>query len=231
MIKRPRLTKLLDDSEARIILLCAPAGYGKTTLAREWVETRSEAVAWYSGGAEMRDVAALAEALASSLRQLRLPEELSRRVRGLASLRQDPEAMGRVLAAAMRDEAHGLLVIDDYHNARSSPESELLIATLVAHSRLRLLLTSRSRPSWLTSRMAIYGEALVVGRPELAFTDEEARLVLTSQTSHSDPALLSQSQGWPAVIGLAALRGELQADLSRSLLPADLYQYFAEDIY
>ncbi len=179
----------------------------------------------------MRDVAALAEALASSLRQLRLPEELSRRVRGLASLRQDPEAMGRVLAAAMRDEAHGLLVIDDYHNARSSPESELLIATLVAHSRLRLLLTSRSRPSWLTSRMAIYGEALVVGRPELAFTDEEARLVLTSQTSHSDPALLSQSQGWPAVIGLAALRGELQADLSRSLLPADLYQYFAEDIY
>ena len=35
IIKRPRLTKLLDESEARIILLCAPAGYGKTTLARE----------------------------------------------------------------------------------------------------------------------------------------------------------------------------------------------------
>ena len=59
IIKRPRLTKLLDESEARIILLCAPAGYGKTTLAREWVETRSEPVAWYGGGMEMRDVAAL----------------------------------------------------------------------------------------------------------------------------------------------------------------------------
>ncbi len=53
IIKRPRLTKLLDDSTARIILLCAPAGYGKTTLAREWVATRSEQVAWYSGGLEM----------------------------------------------------------------------------------------------------------------------------------------------------------------------------------
>ena len=42
IIKRPRLTKLLDESEARIMLLCAPAGYGKTTLAREWVETRAE---------------------------------------------------------------------------------------------------------------------------------------------------------------------------------------------
>src|SRR5437773_8578168 len=90
IIKRPRLTRLLDESEARIILLCAPAGYGKTTLAREWVETRSEPVAWYGGGSEMRDVAALAETLARSLRQLELPEELSKRVRGLASLHQDP---------------------------------------------------------------------------------------------------------------------------------------------
>ena len=47
IIKRPRLTKMLDETEARIILLCAPAGYGKTTLAREWVATRSEPVHWY----------------------------------------------------------------------------------------------------------------------------------------------------------------------------------------
>src|SRR5947208_12038543 len=40
IIKRPRLTKLLDEAEARIILLVAPAGYGKTTLAREWLRRR-----------------------------------------------------------------------------------------------------------------------------------------------------------------------------------------------
>jgi LuxR family maltose regulon positive regulatory protein len=56
IIKRPRLTKLLDESEARIILLCAPAGYGKTTLAREWVETRSEAVAWYGARDARSDI-------------------------------------------------------------------------------------------------------------------------------------------------------------------------------
>ena len=37
IIERPRLTKLLDDSNAQVILLVAPAGYGKTTLARQWV--------------------------------------------------------------------------------------------------------------------------------------------------------------------------------------------------
>ena len=75
IIKRPRLTKLLDESEARIILLCAPAGYGKTTLAREWVETRSEPVAWYRGGIEMLDAAAVALALIEVLRDVGLSDD------------------------------------------------------------------------------------------------------------------------------------------------------------
>ena len=60
IIKRPRLTKLLDESEARIILLCAPAGYGKTTLAREWVT--GDAL-WYAVRPTDCDVAAFAAGL------------------------------------------------------------------------------------------------------------------------------------------------------------------------
>ncbi len=43
IIDRPRLTRRLDACGARIILLIAPAGYGKTTLAREWLRTRPHA--------------------------------------------------------------------------------------------------------------------------------------------------------------------------------------------
>jgi len=56
IIKRPRLTRLLDETTARIILLVAPAGYGKTTLAREWCETRSGTV-WYQCTPASHDVA------------------------------------------------------------------------------------------------------------------------------------------------------------------------------
>src|SRR3954470_23401832 len=83
IIKRPRLTRLLDESEARILLLLAPAGYGKTTLAREWVEGK-ENVAWYNGGLAMGDVAALASGLADAVAAAGLASErLPQRVQAL----------------------------------------------------------------------------------------------------------------------------------------------------
>src|SRR5207248_10760998 len=93
IIKRPRLTKLLDETDARIILLCAPAGYGKTTLAREWVATRSEPVLWYSGGPAMADVAALAVDLAELFGGV--DSELVERVRFLAARGEGPRTLAR----------------------------------------------------------------------------------------------------------------------------------------
>ena len=46
IIERPRLTRLLDETTARVIMLVAPAGYGKTTLARQWLAKRPHV--WYA---------------------------------------------------------------------------------------------------------------------------------------------------------------------------------------
>ena len=100
IIKRPRLTKLLDESEARIILLVAPAGYGKTTLAREWLEGRP-GVAWYSGRPAMADVAVFATDLAESMcAAWSLPVELIDRVRILAAGDQPPSTLAKTISPA-----------------------------------------------------------------------------------------------------------------------------------
>ncbi len=229
IIKRPRLTKLLDESEARIILLCAPAGYGKTTLAREWVETRTERVAWYRGGIEMLDAAAVARALAEALREVGLSEPDAARLVALASRGVPPVDLGRALASAVPKPSAALLIIDDYHHAESS-DSESLIGVFAAETDLRIVLTSRIRPVWLTPRMHVYGEAFVVGSNQLAFTEDEARSVMAGDADAENNSLVAQARGWPAVIGLAARQTEAGHTGTDSLLPTELYEYFAEDL-
>src|SRR5690242_1585668 len=65
IIERPRLTRLLDQTQARVIMLVAAAGYGKTTLARQWLENKQHA--WYSITPASSDVAALLLGLGQAL--------------------------------------------------------------------------------------------------------------------------------------------------------------------
>ena len=62
IIERPRLTRLLDESPARMKLLVAPAGYGKSTLARQWTADRPRA--WYRGSPAAADVASVSRGIA-----------------------------------------------------------------------------------------------------------------------------------------------------------------------
>jgi hypothetical protein len=70
IIKRPRLTRLLDEAEARVLLLVAPAGYGKTTLAREWVSMGERRALWCHIESSSRDPASTAKVLASAVHPL-----------------------------------------------------------------------------------------------------------------------------------------------------------------
>lgn len=228
IIKRPRLTTLLDETDARIILLCAPAGYGKTTLAREWSESRSEPVVWYRGGIEMLDAAAVGRTLVEVLQGIGLPEADAARLAGRASRNAPPADLGRAIGAALPTPSGSILVIDDYHYAEAS-DSEALIGAFVAETDLRIVLTSRTRPEWLTSRMQVYGEAFVLGPDELAFTDDEASAVLGDGVATRD-SFVAQACGWPAVIGLAASRNQVGLARSTSLLPTEVYDYFVEDL-
>jgi LuxR family maltose regulon positive regulatory protein len=220
IIQRPRLTKILDETEARIILLCAPAGYGKTTLARQWVATRSEPVLWYSGGPAMADVAALAVDLAELFAA---PEsDPAQRVRFLASQGGDPRALAVALAAIAPSEGT-LVVLDDHHYVGGSSTAERCLAELVRRSSTRWLMTTRSKPAWLEPRRRAYGEAFVLDAEALALSDEETADVLAEKGGS-----LPQARGWPAVVGLAALTSTADP----AVLETDaLYEFFASELY
>src|SRR3954454_12383659 len=66
IIERPRLIKQLDAAEAPVILIVGPAGYGKTTLARQWARTLS-GVIWVACTPSHRDVVTFSEDVAAGI--------------------------------------------------------------------------------------------------------------------------------------------------------------------
>ena len=72
VIERPRLFALLDESPNRIRTLVAPAGYGKTTLAEQWVARDGRAGIWYTARSASTDVAALALGIAHGAQIMRV---------------------------------------------------------------------------------------------------------------------------------------------------------------
>ena len=228
IIKRPRLTRLMDNANARVLMLIAPAGFGKTTLAREWAGERRHV--WYRGTTATADVAALIAGLAAAISEV-IPDAGARavsRMRAAGTPEQDVDILADLFAedlAEWPDDAW--LVFDDYQFAMEAKAPERLVDLLLRKTPIRVLLTSRKRPTWATARRLLYGEVYEIGRTELAMDHDEAAEVMSHRKDA--PGLVALAEGWPAVIGLAALTDEFE--LPEGGLPNTLYDYFADELY
>jgi LuxR family maltose regulon positive regulatory protein len=231
-IKRPRLTRLLDEAQARVLMLVAPAGYGKTTLAHEWLEGRRGASAWYTCIPASADVAALAVGIGEAAAAV-VPgaaERLRTRLRVTNAPEREVEVLAELLAedlASWPEDAW--LCLDDYHFTRRSPAAEQLVERLLALAPLRLLIATRERPSWASARRILYGELVELGTSALAMTHEEAGEVLAAAGPARLPGVLALTDGWPAAIGLAAVMPDFR--IPEEGLPSQLYEYIAEELY
>lgn len=120
-------------------------------------------------------------------------------------------------------------MIDDVQLVGDSNAAEVFIEEFVRATQVPLLICSRSRPSWVTAKSLLYGEFVELGRNVLAMTHSEAAEAL-AHTHDEMPGLVALAEGWPAVIGLAALLPyPLQEGASE--VPETLHQYFAEELY
>jgi ATP/maltotriose-dependent transcriptional regulator MalT len=224
------VSRLRPRPPANVSLVVAPAGYGKTTLAREWLNDRPHG--WYRGNSATADVAALALGLARAASSI-IPdaaERLTTRLRVSSGPSDEVEPLAELLAedlAAWPEDAW--LVFDDYHFACDSEPSERFVAHLAASCPLRLLIASRSRPSWATARQLLYGEIFEIGRNLLAMNQEEAQSALTHLAADERGGLISLADGWPALLGLAAVSENF--GLPSPGVPHDLYSHFLDELY
>jgi ATP/maltotriose-dependent transcriptional regulator MalT len=231
-IRRVRLLDALDGARAPIRMLVAQAGYGKTVLASEWSAEQGRTPVWCPVRPQHVDVAALAVEVAR--RADAVASGCGRRLRERLATSQEPAVDARIAAEMLAEDLLGWppeawLVLDDYHHLIGADDAELFVHELVSSAPINVLVTTRERPSWVTTRDLIYGDVFELGQAELAMTREEAGQLLADRPADERDGLIALADGWPAVIGLAR-RLPRPVDLSAGF-PDEVYDFFAEEVY
>ena len=213
LIARPRLLdQLTAYVDRRLILVSAPAGYGKTALISHWLEAASGAYAWLSLDEQDNDLATFLLYLVAAIRGA-YPEAMA----AVEQLLRAPTLPPPIrLADAVLQGMAGLpgpliLALDDYH-AIKAPEIHTLMARLVEHlpPHMHLVVITRADPPLPLDRLRGRQQMGETRAADLCFSAGETKLLLQRMlgpsVSEETVALLEDStEGWPVGLHLAGL--------------------------
>ena len=224
VVPRPRLAQQLDEGLGRgLVLVCAPAGYGKTVLLADWAQHGPQLAAWLSLDAGDNDPARFWRHAIAALDRVR--PGIGERVAPLLGP-PAPQSFDGLVTALINELAEPgaddvRLVLDDYHTIGAQPVHTSL-EFLLEHRPpgLELVLASRSDPPLSLARLRARGQLTELRAADLRFTAGEAAALLQQVASGQVlpdavvTALASRTEGWPAGLQLAALslRGQPDVD-------------------
>ncbi|BCX04342.1 MAG: helix-turn-helix transcriptional regulator [Candidatus Roseilinea sp.] len=224
-VLRPRLIERLSESAHRkLILVSAPAGFGKTTLVSEWVAGSQRPVAWLSLDENDNDPARFLTYLIAALQQIQ--PDIGQAVSRTLQIPQPPPVEA-TLTALLNDIA-GIttpftLVLDDYHVITAQAIDEALTFWLEnAPPQMGLIIATREDPGLPLHRLRARDQLTELRAADLRFTPAEAASFLTQvmglRLSAEDIATLeARTEGWIAGLQLAALsmQGVVDADITQ----------------
>ncbi len=214
-IERSAAVRRLAATPARVVLMEAPAGYGKTTLAAQWraAVAGGRPFAWLSLDDDDNDPRNLWRDIVHSVGQADRGVACQSLLRELGG--DSPDITGTVLPGLINELAvltrRITLVLDGYQvirDRRCHEQLSFLLLHLPATVQLGLL--TRSDPALPLARLRAAGELLDLRVPDLRFTPAETAALLRSRSgvtlSRTALAELGErTEGWPAAVGLAAL--------------------------
>ena len=223
-VPRPRLTDRLDEGLARgLVLVCAPAGSGKTALLADWAQCGRRPVAWLSLDAGDNDPARFWRHAVAALDGVY--PGMDERVGPLLGPPPPPSFEPLVTAlinelTARPEAGEVLLVLDDYHLVGSQPV-HASVGFLLEHlpPRLHPVLASRADPPLALARLRARGQLAELRATELRFSVDEAAAMLREVAGTDLPgaavaALAARAEGWAAGLQLAGLSMRGQEDVA-----------------
>jgi len=221
LIPRTALIEELRTWEQRtLILVCAPAGFGKTTTVAAWVRPQTHPqsgqtirrVAWYTIDASDDNLTTFVAYLVASLQKtLSRVHFNTTSVLGMAEVPTPAEVAALLLADLERLNEAITLVLDDYHHIQDSAIHEL-IETVVrrAPAHVHLVIATRNYPPFGFARLRAQEMLGEVRAADLCFAQDEAHTLLRSilgqhLSDDLNEAVYTQTAGWVAGLRLTGL--------------------------
>ncbi|HBS2774222.1 TPA: helix-turn-helix transcriptional regulator [Klebsiella quasipneumoniae subsp. similipneumoniae] len=223
MLERPRLLQLLSPvQQCRLGVVCAGAGFGKTTLLAQWHQqmvAQGERIAWLSLDEDDDDVWQFIPYLLQALRPLYADWDAD----FWRDMEEQKLSSSEQLLAGLINQLHYCphdvyLIIDDFHVINDRGVYEAL-GYLIKHApaALHLIIGSRFHPNLALSQLQAQDQLVEIYDRDLQFTLEEtkhyfSRTVALPLSNHHAQRLQSVTEGWIAGMKIASLSAELQHD-------------------
>ena len=237
VVLRPRLMERLNEGlRRRLTLLCAPAGFGKTTLVSEWAAGCERPVAWLSLDEGDDDLSRFLTYLVAALQSV--AEHLGAGVLGMLQSHQPPPTES-LLTALLNDITtvpdHFVLILDDYHMLDATPVDTAL-TFLLEHlpPQMCLVIVTREDPRLPLARLRARGQLTELRATDLRFTPSEAAEFLTqvmglNLATEDISALETRTEGWIVGLQLAAISMQGHKDTASFIKSFTGSHYFVLD--
>ena len=216
-VKRTALVAQLEESvDSPIVIVCAGAGYGKTTTLAQWVSGSAHRFAWVSVDRHDNDPVVLLTYIAAGLDAVTPIDPGVFEALATPGASLETKLIPRLGAAIARVGEPVVLVIDDVH-AITRQESVDAIVALAGHiaQDSRLVLATRDPAALPLGRWRARELTLEIGTDDLCMDVDEAGALLEhapGQFSSEDVvALVNRTEGWPAGLYLAGLSAAANA--------------------
>jgi len=208
LIERPHLLARLDDGlKHKLILVSAPPGFGKSTIAGQWLASCGLPIAWVSLDEADNHLSRFLNYICAAINRS-VPNACSS-LQGLLTTSQLPGV--ERLADLLIEELHALpveslLVLDDYHHIGSGDVHQVMRYLLrYLPSRLHLMILTRIDPPLALGRLRARRQVTEIRAADLSLSLPETRQFLQNLISRSLPeevirSLQARTEGW--IIGL-----------------------------
>jgi LuxR family transcriptional regulator, maltose regulon positive regulatory protein len=204
-VVRERLLAILRESNAPVVAVLAPGGYGKTTVLSQFVAEVGAPVAWVTLDEDDSDPGDLIATVGLALEEAGLLRgERPGRVPSDEALTRGV----RRLRAAVDDGPRGLLVLDNVDQLSNQGSVDVVGALMAgAGEKLRVMIGSRPNADLPTPLLRSRGSILELNPRDLAMNEDEARELFDTLGLPPDgvQGVMDQTEGWPVGVYLSAL--------------------------